>query len=828
MIKRHLCILFSGLLLSACNGSSGENEDRDPDADPAAFALSVQVLDENCQPLTTPSQANNTPFCVQASLSQGDTLVANRAISFTTNLGVFTPTSALSNSDGISQVMLTSDGNVGAGSITATFDDITAQADFEFTQSPDDPSQMRELSTQTSQAGNQTNQFNQGQDLNVTVTVRDGAGTAISGAQVNFATSLVSLSAPSALTNQNGEASVTLSAADDNTLGVGTLVISLQEANQTTASTSIAYEVKAQGQSVSVIRAGHFNQNGDFVEGTLGNSLGATPGTPINLAAGGTLGLSMALVDENDNRISTPVTVAFSSDCAADSRANIDAQATTINGVASTTYQDISCAGSSGNLDLITASVTASGATITLNQEVALAGEELGFIRFDSAEPNNIVLKGTGGVNKKEISTVTFTLESSIGNPMVQQDVSFSLDNTTGGVSLASNQGTTNSQGQVSTQVIAGTVPTTVRVLAQSTLNGQSVQSQSDLLSINTGMPDQNSISIAASTLAVEGNTINGTTSTLSVWLSDSFNNPVPDGTSVNFIAEGGQIEATCQSQNGRCDVTWQSTEPRADNHRITILATATGHESFIDANGNNVFDSNDGSANASNLVSSGYGQAQYQSGFGDLSDAWLDQNENRQYDTGEPFIDSANDGVFSAANGAFDGPQCQGNCGASNQLVRKALTLIVSSSYALYSLYENNASTVISSNYGPETISAASSIARGETRVYVLRVSDTALQTLATGSTMAVSVSDGEVNGVINASVGNIIGTSNAIDAADVGVITMADANSQGVFGGQDLVFTITNDLATGDDATTSIIEWTITSPSGAITSGLATVRLD
>ena len=63
-----------------------------------------------------------------------------------------------------------------------------------------------------------------------------------------------------------------------------------------------------------------------------------------------------------------------------------------------------------------------------------------------------------------------------------------------GGISLSRASGFTNSQGLITTQVSAGTVPTPVRVTASAEMdfNGQAIkiQSQSDLLSINTGLPD--------------------------------------------------------------------------------------------------------------------------------------------------------------------------------------------------------------------------------------------------------------------------------------------------------------------------------------------------
>jgi hypothetical protein len=69
----------------------------------------------------------------------------------------------------------------------------------------------------------------------------------------------------------------------------------------------------------------------------------------------------------------------------------------------------------------------------------------------------------------------------------------------------------------------------------------------------------------------------------------------VPAGTSINFVSEGGQIEAIRQTalSNGlaRATANFVSSSPRPVDGRITITAYALGEESFIDLNGNNQYD---------------------------------------------------------------------------------------------------------------------------------------------------------------------------------------------------------------------------------------------
>ncbi|MFW8341613.1 hypothetical protein ACOICY_29205, partial [Klebsiella pneumoniae] len=68
------------------------------------------------------------------------------------------------------------------------------------------------------------------------------------------------------------------------------------------------------------------------------------------------------------------------------------------------------------------------------------------------------------------------------------------------------------------------------------------ISSQSSVLVISTGKPDQDSFSLSAETLNAEGWDVDGTAVKVTARLADAFNNPVPDGTAVYFTTEGGAI----------------------------------------------------------------------------------------------------------------------------------------------------------------------------------------------------------------------------------------------------------------------------------------------
>jgi hypothetical protein len=314
-------------------------------------------------------------------------------------------------------------------------------------------------------------------------------------------------------------------------------------------------------------------------------------------------------------------------------------------------------------------------------------------------------------------------------------------------------------------------------------------------------------MTIAASVLNPEAHNISGAESTITVWLSDNFHNPVPDGTTINFTTEGGNIEPSCSTVNGSCFVTWTSSEPRVSNHRVTLLATALGHETFFDTNGNNIFDDADGDpildiGDSNNLnVDSGFGNYPAQaSGFLDMSESWRDDNENSVYDDGETFIDFNGDGIFSSADNLFNGPQCQGeNCAAEDKRnihVRKAIRLVMASSSAEYILTNGDGSIVYQDSLTGDS-AALSGVANGSSQEFNFYFADTGTpnQTMPLGTTVDVSLSAGSIVGQTSFTVGN--NSREGFSRLNFFAVQDVDADPQ-----------------------TAVLTITVTSPSGVVTS--------
>lgn len=811
---KKLYIVLASLLALLLIGCNGHNEDSSDNSSQIVTNIELSLLDSAGN--AKQSYAKDETITLQAKVTdENNAIIVNKAVSFSASIGSLAIASKLTNSEGLAIVYVTNESlSLGAGTASASIGEVTASAiDYEFTESDISDSPLN-LSTVMTLDGESVNQFKSNQEVQITSTLTDTNGQAIANKIITFTADIGTFSTNTVLTNSQGVGNVTLTGSDG-TIGAGVLTSSYALNDNTNINSTLNYQILSADAIVSSdVRLGHFDENNNFIEGAIELSIAST-----SISAGGTLGLSVDLVDENEALITTPIAVTFTSNCVQNGNASIDESVLSINGTASSTFADINCAGTTGTDDVLIASVSINNITNAANQTITINGEQLGSIEFISAEPTSIVLKGTGGQNQQETSTLTFRVKSQLGNVLAQQEVNFALSTAVGDISLSRASAFTNSQGLVTTQVSAGTVPTAVRVTASASMdfNGESVtvQSQSDLLSINTGLPEQRSMTIAATLLNPEANNINGVESTISVWLSDNFHNPVPDGTTVNFTTEGGDIEPSCSTTNGSCSVIWTSKEPRVDDHRVTILATALGHETFFDTNGNNIFDDADGDPIIDIIefpgdftVDSGIDNYSAQpSGFLDMSEAWRDDNENSIYDSGETFIDFNDDETFSDADSLFNGPQCQGaNCADEamrNVHVRKALRLVMASSAAEIRLTNGDDSVVYEDSLTGET-NDLEDVPNGGSQEFNFYFADTGIpnQTMPFNTTVDVSLSTGTLQGTTSFTVGN---------------------NSQAGFDQMNF-FVIQN---TGDEPQTAVLTITITSPNGFVTSSSHSMAL-
>lgn len=484
-------------------------------------------------------------------------------------------------------------------------------------------------------SGLQGNSLPLGQTATVQATVKNGSNQAMSGVVVSFSNdaSVASLNPPTGkvLSNNNGVATIQLTGIS---ISADTL-IATATVDGTDISQSFTYDVSTPAFNLINMQTG-----------------------VSSLSAGGSTSVSIEIVDPANSNAAypTPVSVSFASNCTATSKASLDAAVTSVisniggatKNIATASYRDQGCSGS----DVITATLMIGAQTIQKTASLTIQSAAATAIQFVSATPTSISLKGIGG---SEQAMVVFKVTDSLGNGIPNTSVNFLLNTTVGGITLSTPSTLSDSSGVAQVVVNSGTVSTVVRVTAQLAAN-TAIQTQSNQLTISTGLPHQFGFSIAASTLNPEFYDRDNEEITLSVNASDRFGNPVPDNTSVSFYTEKGVgvITPSCLTVNGTCSVTLRSGGNRiglVGLGRGKVLAVAVGEESFDDVNGDGWFSDGD-------ILTT------------DLPEAYLDANESLAYNAGEQFIDFNNSGTYSGSDGKFNGKGCNASsCGTPNTI---------------------------------------------------------------------------------------------------------------------------------------------------------------
>jgi hypothetical protein len=281
--------------------------------------------------------------------------------------------------------------------------------------------------------------------------------------------------------------------------------------------------------------------------------------------------------------------VNFSASCGTFSPSSVT---TPSSGVASSTYQSLStCGGTS-----VTLTASASGAT-DATSTVAVAAARATNILFDSiTSPSTGKIFVSSAASGVKTATLRFRVVDSSGTTgLASQAVSFTLPSTVSaaGVTFASSTTTgvtTDSSGYVSITVASGTIPVPVVVVATLDLNS-TVTASSNSLVVTSGVPAQAKAVLEPAVHSLEALGYTGLTTTLTFTVSDRSGNNVPDGTGVTFVAASGNVTGSCLLVNSACTVTYTANGTAPSNGRDIVLAYLDGEESFVDANGNGVYD---------------------------------------------------------------------------------------------------------------------------------------------------------------------------------------------------------------------------------------------
>jgi hypothetical protein len=356
-------------------------------------------------------------------------------------------------------------------------------------------------------------------------------------------------------------------------------------------------------------KIGYITNAGDFVEGVLK----VEPSGQVS--AGGTAALTVAVVDENNDLVTTEESVTFTSNCLFGNQAVLDPPSpVTLGSKITVNFTINGCQGE----EVVTAKLASSGAEARGTVSIAPIRGEL--IRFDEQKTSAtlIAIRGTGSASDlSESAEVFFRVTDAALNPVADARVNFSLLQSVGNSALActgkpfcdyptpdderaerSRQDTQQSDtdGYVSTRMLSGSVASSLQVMAYLDLNENGEREENEastvskVLIVSTGVADQNSISLSAKLLnpygsrAVEyeggancnglgtkndafytgGLEADGLCTDVMIKLADRFNNPVPDGTAAILTTEFGRIQGSCITQGGDCSVSWTSQNPRA------------------------------------------------------------------------------------------------------------------------------------------------------------------------------------------------------------------------------------------------------------------------
>ncbi|MER2492997.1 Ig-like domain-containing protein [Catenovulum sediminis] len=637
---------------------------------PSSFTLSVNLFASDEVTQTTHISEANSGVLEATLLGSDGTGLANQVVSFESTLGQVFPSlgTALTDADGKAKVELTAGEVKGAGTATVTYQDATAQVSFTSEGDANIENEEFDISIQLFNCNGiespvpPFNNCTENRNLSLTNpakalvrVTRQGSTDPIVNTLITASVDAGSLSPSNGrvITDENGYAVLTLLAGEDD--GAGQLTIESVNSSKSTVFT------------INTVNIAMGNGEGEnFVEGVIKSDLNGG-----ELAVGNTTILTLNIVDQDNNNAlyTDSVDITLTSACASETpaKAFIDQSVTAINGMATAIYRADGCRGT----DRINATASAGTSSLSSTLSIKIAEVPTSYIKFVSAavdgdtEARIITYPGTG---RTEQADVVFQVLDENNNPKASENMKFSVTAEGAGIKVTPTTAKTDSNGLVTLAVSAGRTPTPVRVIAEAVdENGNSyqpkIQATSDLLTVSTGLPDQNSFSLAATEYNIEAWDYIGDTVDITTFLSDHFNNPVPNGTAVSFITSHGQIQDSCITTNGQCSVEYTVTQAKpgkeTDPDKMSrVDAISVGLANGMCDVGNDNDPANDTDAAAGlpcfgieNTATGALGPLQltgYKKGrlsilaYAVGEESFVDANANGKYDTGEYFGDMA------------------------------------------------------------------------------------------------------------------------------------------------------------------------------------------
>lgn len=361
-----------------------------------------------------------------------------------------------------------------------------------------------------------------------------------------------------------------------------------------------------------------------------------------SLESGASTNITLRTKDAVNNVYQNDVTVDFDASCGTfDSNSVVSSN----QGNVTATYTAID---SNGNLCEGTQTISATPTNTQANKQtvtVNIAGVEASSIVYTTADEVKLGASNSGSSSSNQIE---FTIYAN-GRPAANQQVEISKVYAPADFSFVTLNNkntktvTSNSQGKVIVNVYPGALPGPVEIKAALKSN-PNVFALSKKVSVASGRATQNGFSISTTKNILALN-VDGDTTTITASLADRVGNPVPNGTVVSFISEGGRVTPRCTTSDGTCEVEFSTQNPRPADNRVTVIAYVEGDKAYTDMNGNNRFDAGDILAQ-------------------NIGDFFRDDNENNRYDQnlGE-FVYRKGASGATCAPSSFNQPNIPGTC---------------------------------------------------------------------------------------------------------------------------------------------------------------------
>ena len=396
------------------------------------------------------------------------------------------------------------------------------------------------------------------------VKVTDQSGKGISGALVTFTVTggvVLGSSNGAVLTNTSGEASISLKPENLNTNGAYQISAVADFDGAQASSQALNFSLQATNIILVDLKA-----------------------ASTQLESGGSTNITLKTQDAKTKVNQNNVNVEFTATCGKFEPATV---VSSNQGNVTTSYKAI---GTDGKLCTGTQKISAKGLNIPeVEVDVNIKALEANSLVYTSNKVN-LGIRKSGSASSGQIE---FTLYAN-GVPIADQDVLIEKVQAPEDLSFVSfgNQNNktikSDSNGKVIVNLYPGDKPGPVEIRA-TLVSDKNVSAVSKNVSVSIGRVTQDGLSLSVSKNSLQ-NVIDGDTATITARMVDRTRNPVPDGTVISFVSEGGKVEPNCSTVQGVCSVTLTTQEPRPLDNRVTVLAYVEGDKSFTDLDGDNLY----------------------------------------------------------------------------------------------------------------------------------------------------------------------------------------------------------------------------------------------